>query len=302
MVVLSDQAQGVSAGEWCPFGTWGAGPELPGDQAPDDARSVCFDSDVLAERLEILGAPVVRLATPPEAWPGLVVVRLCDVWPDGRATRVSYVVRHANAPGDPGPVDGVLELRLDDTGYAFLSGHRMRVAISTTSWPMVWPEATPAGFPFLVGVSTLELPVRPLRLEDGALPDLGEPWRPVRAADVLEPATADRTVAERPDGTLEVCNRIDSGRTRVRSTGIVVHAGADDTATIRESDPLSARMESVRMVTLEHPGGPAVSVTGTLALTATAVTWSLTGRLVATQDGVVIADRTIDRTIPRRIP
>jgi hypothetical protein len=73
------------------------GPELPGDQAPDDARSVCFDT-------EVLGAPggagrtVVRLAIP-RTWPGLVVCA-CDVWPDGRSTRVSYALRHANAPGD----------------------------------------------------------------------------------------------------------------------------------------------------------------------------------------------------------
>lgn len=300
--VRSDQTQGATAGEWCPFGTGGAGPELPGDQAPDDARSVCFDTEVLTERLEVLGAPVVRLAIHEDAWPGLVVVRLCDVWPDGRSTRVSYAVRHVNAPGDAGPVDGVLELRLDDAGHAFVVGHRIRIAVSTTSWPMVWPEATPGGFRFLAGASTLDLPVRPPRVEDAALPDLGEPWWPARAADVLQPATAQRTVAERPDGLAEVRNRIDGGRTRVASTGIVVHAGADDTATIREGDPLSARMESMRTVTLEHPGGPVVSVRGTLALTATAVTWSLTGRLTATQDGAVVADRSIDRTIPRRIP
>jgi predicted acyl esterase len=300
--VRTDQSVGVTAGEWCPFGTGGSGPELPADQAPDDARSICFDGPVLAERLEILGAPVVRLAIPGGERPGLVVARLCDVWPDGRSTRVTYAVRHAGAPGDAGLRDGVLELRLNDAAHAFLPGHRVRLALSTTSWPMVWPEAVPSTLRFRTGASTLELPVRPT--DGGPAPlDLGEPWRPERAADVLDPARSDRTAASSPDGWHEVRNTIDGGRTRVRSTGIVVHATADDVARIRDGDPASASMECERGVTLEHPdGGPVVHVTGRLRLTATAEAWHLEGRLTATQDGRSVADRELRREIARHIP
>ena len=34
---------------------------MPLDQRPDDGRSLTFDTEPLAERLEILGAPVVEL-------------------------------------------------------------------------------------------------------------------------------------------------------------------------------------------------------------------------------------------------
>ena len=302
VAVRTDQTVGVTAGEWCPFGTGGAGPELPGDQAPDDARSVCFDSWVLDERLEILGAPVVRLVIPAAEQPGLVIARLCDVSPDGRSTRVSFAVRHAGAPGDPGLRDGVLELKLNDAAYAFLPGHRVRVALSTTSWPMVWPEADPGTLRFVAGVSELEVPVRPVVVGEAAPGDLGAPWRPARAADVLMPATATRAASTRSDGTSEVRNTIDGGRTRLHSSGIVVHAGADDTASMREGDPGSARMEAVRTVTLEHPGGPVLSVTGTLVLTATATEWQLSGRLVASEDGTAVADRAFAEAIPRRTP
>jgi hypothetical protein len=255
---------------------------------------------VLAERLEILGAPVLRLAIPEGARPGLVIARLCDVWPDGRSTRVTYAVRHARSPGDPGPRDGILELRLNDTAYAFLPGHRVRIALSTTWWPMVWPEAAPGTLRFLARASTLELPVRPMNGAPAPM-DLGEAWRPERAGDVLEAPRHER-VGDEQHGRATLRNTIDGGRTRVRSTGIVVHAGADDLATISEHDPSSARMASERIVTLEHPSGPTLTVTGRLELTSSVEAWQLSGRLVATQDGAIVADRVIARRIPRRVP
>ena len=54
----SPQTTGLMAGEWCAFGAEG---EMPLEQRPDDGRSLTFDTGPLAERLEILGAPVVEL-------------------------------------------------------------------------------------------------------------------------------------------------------------------------------------------------------------------------------------------------
>lgn len=298
--VLTAQTVGLMAGEWCPFGTGGSGPELPGDQSQDDIRSVRFDGPRLHERLEILGAPVLRLAIPEGERPGLVVARLCDVGPDGRSTRVSYAVRHLGASGDAGIRDGVLELRLDDIGHAFLPGHRIRIALSTTSWPMVWPEAVPKPLRFQADASTLELPVRPSGAPARPI-DLGEPWRPERAGDLLDHGTQEREASAQGERML-VRNRVDSGRTRVASSGIAVRATAEDVASIEEGDPLSARMEAERKVVLEHPGGPTVTVRGRLELTATAKQWRLTGRLIATEGRAVVADRTIDATVPRRVP
>jgi putative CocE/NonD family hydrolase len=299
--VRTDQTVGVTAGEWCPFGTGGNGPELPADQAPDDERSLLFDSPELGGRIDILGAPVVRLAVPEGARVGLVVARLCDVWPDGRSTRVTFAVRHAGAPRDPGSRDGVLEVQLNDTAYAFLPGHRIRLALSSTSWPMVWPEADGSGWSFETGGSSLTLPVRP---DDptAEAPDPGVPWRPPVEAEILATGSTSRETSTEPDGSVVVVNAIDSGRTRVTSTGNTVRVIARDTSSIREGDPLSARMEAHRSVELERPDGSAVSVSGDLALTADASTWHLSGRLVARESGEVTADRPISVAIRRRIP
>ena len=50
----SPQTTGQRGGDWCAFGAEG---EMPADQRPDDGRSLCFDSEPLRERMEILGAP-----------------------------------------------------------------------------------------------------------------------------------------------------------------------------------------------------------------------------------------------------
>ena len=85
----SPQTTGRAAGEWCGFGAEG---EMPPDQRPDDGRSLAFDSAPLAERLEILGAPVVELEIAADAPVALLAVRLCAVQPDGVSSLVTYGV------------------------------------------------------------------------------------------------------------------------------------------------------------------------------------------------------------------
>jgi hypothetical protein len=248
---------------------------------------VTFETEPLAERVEILGASLVALGlTSP--YRGLAVARLCDVWPDGRSTRVSFGVRRGTFQ------PGTLTLAMNDTAYAFVPGHRIRLALSTSYWPMVWPEPGREPLSLELGRSTLELPVRPTDPADDQLASLGDPWRPPVEADRgSEPAY--RRVVQ----ASEVENEIDSGEVRVRSTGTIFRTGARDVATIHDDDPLSARMESERWVELGFAAGESVSVNGTLALTANASSYRLHGTLAATQDGSPVATREFEHVIPR---
>ena len=87
IVVRSPQSLGAAAGLWLPehFGA-----ELSGDQREEDAKSVVFDTEPLTEPLEIMGTPLVTLKLAADRSQGLVVVRLCDVAPDGTSDRVTY--------------------------------------------------------------------------------------------------------------------------------------------------------------------------------------------------------------------
>ena len=75
-------------------------------------------------------------------------MRLNDVFPDGRVSRVTYGVlnlTHRKSHEFPEPMKPgrktVVTVALNDVAYSFRKGHRMRVAISTTYWPMIWPSA-----------------------------------------------------------------------------------------------------------------------------------------------------------------
>ncbi|MEU2744876.1 CocE/NonD family hydrolase [Streptomyces collinus] len=180
MTVRSPLSVGQFAGKWA---SYNAPPDLPYDQREEDGGSLVFDSEPLTEPVEILGSPSVELDLTVSEPVALVAARLSDVSPDGAATRVSYGILNltrrdsteAPEPLEPGrryratiPLNGVAQ--------SFPPGHRIRLSLSTSYWPLAWPAPKPA----LLGVhehsSTLTLPVRPVNEPDEvASSPFGEP-------------------------------------------------------------------------------------------------------------------------------
>jgi putative CocE/NonD family hydrolase len=182
--ICSPQTLGTRSGEWCPFGR---GHDMAGDQQDDDEVSAIFDTPDLQESVEILGAPVVTLHLSCDKPVAMVVARLCDVHqteedgnPTEESSRVSFGVlnlTHRDSHEAPSPlVPGrqyVVRFQLNDTGASFPAGHRIRLALSTAYWPMVWPSPSKATVTIYGG--SLELPVRPPQPADAALPPLPAP-------------------------------------------------------------------------------------------------------------------------------
>ena len=124
-----------------------------------------FETAPLDTPIEILGAPVVTLDVESDRPLANLAVRLCDVHPDGASLRVSYRILNLThrdghdtpallVPGHPYRV----RIQLNDAGAVFPAGHRIRVALSTTYWPMIWPSPEKATVTVFGG--TLDLPVR----------------------------------------------------------------------------------------------------------------------------------------------
>ena len=142
------------------------GPDLPGDQRPDDGMSVCFETRPLEGPVDVIGRPVLRLPVTIDAAVGTLVARLVDVHPDGTAHRVSMGVlnlTHRHGSEEPQPmtpgVEEVIEIRLDATGYRFPAGHRLRLALSTAYFPLLLPPPTDVTAMVRTGaVATLTLP------------------------------------------------------------------------------------------------------------------------------------------------
>jgi predicted acyl esterase len=89
---------------------------------------------------------VLQLELGADAPSPMVAVRLNDVAPDGTSLLVTYGLFNlthreshaAPAPLKPGETYRV-RIRLNDVAHAFPEGHRVRIAISTSYWPMAWP-------------------------------------------------------------------------------------------------------------------------------------------------------------------
>lgn len=300
VTVATEQHCGLTGGEYFPF-TFG--PELPGDQRDDDALSVCFDQPPLAEAIDILGAPALSLTLSSDQPQANIAVRLCDVHPDGASELISYGVlnlTHHSSHEFPEPlVPGqsfTARVVLDQCGYRVPAGHRLRVAISTACWPMIWPSPRPAALS--IAEASFTLPVRPLATADEAgfqPPEGATPW----AIDTLRPTHSERTVTRDPQ-TGNVVLRIvdDFGEVRDRDHGLANGSIVRETWTINPADPLAARGEIHWSQTLSRDGWSVATETFG-EMTADADTFRVKGRIQALDGEEVIFDRDFEEAVPR---
>ena len=180
LTVMSPLSVGQYAGKWCSYNT---PPDLPYDQREEDGGSLVFDSAPLEERREILGTPAVDLEFEVDRPVAMVAVRLSDVAPDGKATRVTYGLlnlTHRDGHESPRALEPGERCRarveLNACAQAFPEGHRIRVSLSTSYWPLAWPPPEPVRMRVYSGLSSVELPVRPLDVPDRLPSDpFGEP-------------------------------------------------------------------------------------------------------------------------------
>ena len=306
----SPQTTGLSAGDWCAFGAEG---EMPTDQREDDGKSLCFDSASLTERLEILGAPIVILELAVDCPSALIAVRLNDLAPDGAATRVSYGLlnlTHHQSHEFPEPLTSGrryrVHIQLNDTAYAFPAGHRLRVAVSTSYWPIAWPAPAPVNLTLYTGASSLSLPVRPPRPEDARLQSFEAPeGAPSPVLSMLAPARLKRTI-ERDLTTNETLYTLFSdggdfeGAALARLHDIDLDVGYTVLKRFRihETDPLSARAENVQRTRLRR-GEWSVRVETRVRMSATHEAFQVQADLEAFEGDVQVFARSWDLSVPR---
>ena len=246
----SPETVGAAGGAWCPYGLGGSSPDLPLDQREDDAKSLCFDGAPLESRLEILGAPEVVLRLAIDRPQGMVVVRLNDVAPDGASARVTYGMLNLSRRDDRERAEAMtpgeeveVRVRLNDCAHAFPAGHRLRLALSTSYFPVAWPAPEPFSLSVRTGAGALTLPTRPPRDGDDRAPDFPPPeMAPPPETTVLAPATGSRRV-ERDAATGEQITRLveDGGVWRLEEIDLECAEGGDAEFRVVEGDPLSAR-------------------------------------------------------------
>jgi hypothetical protein len=182
LTIQSPLTVGLFAGKWC---SYAAGPDLAHDQRQEDGGALVFETAPLSDRVEMCGEASVHLRLASNLPLAMLAARISDVAPDDKATRVTYGLlnlthRHsAESPAllVPGEVYEV-RIPLNHIAQAFPAGHRIRLALSTSYWPLAWPPPQPSRLTIFPQSSWLEIPFRQPRAEDRDL----RPFAPPRAA------------------------------------------------------------------------------------------------------------------------
>tara|TARA_Y100001934_G_scaffold277025_1_gene374876 strand:- start:2525 stop:4543 length:2019 start_codon:yes stop_codon:yes gene_type:complete len=241
----SAQHTGKDGGE---FFAW-HGPDQPGDQRDDDALSLVFDMPVGEAPIEILGRPELALSLRVDRGQAGLAVRLNEVTPDGTSLRVAYGTlnlsqRHgANQAPELMPPDEAVNVtvRFDMTAHAFTPGNRIRVAISTAYWPLVWPAPQSVTVQIQAGASLLHLPVRTHKEEEDVQFEQPETAPPLALRELRPTNLARSNRHDLATGMRFQESNYDYGCFEDLEHGLIHGAVARDAYAIHPDDPLSAR-------------------------------------------------------------
>ena len=200
---------GAGAGDTGYFGRSGG---LPLDQQSDDEHSHTFETEPLEEPLQILGSVCFQVSLCSDQPVATLVARLNDVAPGGETERVSYAIRNL-ATSDDGTADNRLRagqtaattIDFPNAAHCFAPGHRIRLAISSSYWPIIWPSPLPATLQLHLAHSRLTLPVRdhqecagsvsfaePMEVEGPAIRIISSP--PLERRIDIDPNSGRRTI------------------------------------------------------------------------------------------------------------
>ena len=303
LTVQSPATLGLFAGKWC---SYSATPDLPHDQREEDGGALVFESPPLEEPVEIMGSPVVELdvaATQPVAQ---VAVRLSDTAPDDQATRITYGLlnlTHRNSSEKPEPLEPGetyrIRVELNDIAHSFPAGHRLRLAVSTSYWPLSWLPPQSTRLTVYTGESALHLPVRPSREEDASIAFPPPEASPPLTAEVLETGEQNWLVTRdlaTDKSTLQVVN--DSGRRYIEDIDLTLEQRTWESYSTQANDFHSARGEVTTVLGLERDGWRVRTVTHTV-LESDLTHFKLTAELDAYEDGRRIFSENWYEEIPR---
>lgn len=241
--VSSPQDCGADSGEYCAI--W-LGPEMPGDQRRDDALSATWDSDALSADMQITGAPKITLTLSSDRPTAQIAVRLNHIHPDGASTRITYGVlnlchRDGHEVSDLLPVNEAVTaaLKLDQCAYTVPAGHRLRISISNSYWPLLWPS--PQATSLNIQEGNLEIPlVNEVAGHTVSFPppEAADPWQ---TETIREGQNSRRQETDLNTGIVHLHIVDDFGKVSDVEHGLINGSIAREHWQIHPNDPLSAR-------------------------------------------------------------
>ena len=298
LIYVGDKPVGLGDPEWIPY----AKAELAKDQAEDDARSLVFDLPPLKDDLEILGVPTLSLRLSSNRPIARLAARLCEVDADGRSWLVTYGLldlafraglAEPPAPLTPGaPFD--VEVRLNAIAHRFKAGSTLRLAISESLWPLVWPSPEIVTLELQLGEANLTLPVRPAPATEAAFPiplthvgfSRGNPELTIEGPDARGHVHVDGAWPDKPS--------------KAGGVGTILSGGGPDmTLDYDPADPSSC-IWRVSQSSRFQRGDWDAETRVSIEMSADAGAYTIKDTLIGLKDGRVVSERRSTDAIPRR--
>ena len=304
--IQSPLSVGLFAGKWC---SYQAPPDLPHDQRQEDGGALVFETAPLEEDLEIFGPPLVELEFSSNKPVAMVAARVSDVAPDDKATRVTYGLlnlTHRESHENPSPLTPGARykavVKLNGVAQRFPRGHRLRLSLSTSYWPLAWPPPEPVQLTLFAGRSSFILPVRPPRGSDEKLRPFEEPEgaAPLKLTLKRPGEESWRVIKEldRDISKLEVL--LDTGTTHYDDINMDISSRTRETYTYYTDEYNSISGETYWERIFKREGWQIRTVTRTL-LTSNEREFRIRADLDAYEGPSRVFSRSWDTTIPRNL-
>jgi putative CocE/NonD family hydrolase len=293
--------------------SWGAGSQPNGvarDLRPDDALVPTFTSEPLEADLDVVGVASVVLAWESPVPVATAVVRLHDVAPDGTPFQVSAGIlnlthRSSHVSPEALEADVVTEVRiaLRFSAHRFRAGHRIRLSVASSMWPVVWPSPFPAVYGLHLGgehAARLVLPVLPAGHVGAVVPPFKTTSAGLREVGSYrgDPPTW-RVIEDVIDGSVTVVTS-EFGESTLPDGRATLYAGERLEMTARDADPAHARMHNEVVYRMREDGSEIlIEANGTIRTTAT--DFHMNVGLRVTLDGAPFFERGWLETIPRNL-
>ncbi|TPJ36141.1 CocE/NonD family hydrolase [Mesorhizobium sp. B2-8-3] len=305
LTIRSPSTAGLSSGAWCGYGVL---PTLPVDQRMEAGNALVFETDPLEEAVEILGFPEFEVKLASDKPVALISATLSLVLEDGAASRVSYGIlnlthRHGDlelAPMTPGKAETV-RFKLRCCGQRFEKGQRIRLAVATAHWPIVFPGPEKATLSIHCAGSRLFLPVRKPQPLDKTLPEFEGPESATPMAQEAikagEPFRREVTT-DQITGETSYTVVIDAGTVRHPPTGMTLSQRQTEIFVVHPDDPNSAR-GTVTWDKTYSRGDWSAGVSVSATVRALHDVWRMETHLIARAGDEVVVDREEVKEFPR---
>ena len=304
--IQSPLSVGLFGGKWC---SYSESTDLPWDQREEDGGALVFETPPLEKRTEILGRPVALLELSSNKPQAMVAVRLSDIGEDGRGTRVSFGLlnlTHKSSHEYPEELEPDQKYRvrvpMNFIAQSFPAGHKIRLSISTSYWPVAWPSPEPVKISLYPGCSQLILPVRqPSRLDQTVTPfDPPPPLKGIKTT-LLVPARREWTVIHNlADNTVRVNVVNNDSKLFLEHIKLAVQKDVQETFSYSSNNYDTVRGEVVSRRSFQRNDQELSTITRTV-LTSTRTHFKITATLDAFEGDARIFSKSWDESIPREM-